>query len=138
VPPTCAEAEPCGPADYALETARVAAAIGHAGFNLEGSLTAPLGGSSSGFAAWSAGLRVDTGWDALLSVTLRMAYVRRTDAAGGEGGRGAIGINLRPLVGLAFYGEASADVTSVPSSMNGTFFSWSTFLGGGVRLSFGH
>lgn len=128
----------CGPAGYDVDTARLSAALGHAGFNLEGSLTAPLAGPSPGYAALSAGLRIDTGWDAVLSLTLRMAYVRRLGDAPGEGGRGGIGINLRPVVGVVLHGGISADVTGVPATMNRTFFSWSTFVGGGLRLSFGH
>ena len=61
-----------------------------------------------------------------------------TGAYAGEGGRGGLGLLVRPFDLVAVYGEASLDVTTVPDSLNdlGTAFSYSYFLGGGLRAYF--
>jgi hypothetical protein len=138
--PLCAE-PPCDVADFAAPLFRGAIAVAHAGFALEASLGVPLGlPDDRPLVVWSAGVRIDTGWDAFLSLMFRFAYVRRWGDLEGEGGRAGIGIQIRPVQAIAGYAEASIDATTVPTVMNdaGTLFSYSTFLGGGLRLSFGH
>lgn len=130
----------CSPANVTEPGLRLALGAGHAGLGLEVGLSAPTDSNGGVPVTGFAGIRADTAWDAPLSVFFRFAYVRRLAGAEGEGGRAGIGITVRPLVGFAVYAEASAEVTSVSSSMNevGTLFAWSTFVGGGLRLSFGH
>lgn len=140
IPDSVCGGTPCAPEGTIARSLRIGVGLGHAGFTLEGSLSGRIGSADGGHAVLSAGIRADTGWDAPVSLFFRFAYVRRVAGLEGEGGRTGMGLAVRPLVGLALYGEVSADVTSVPHAMNeiGTFLSWSTFVGGGARLSFGH
>jgi len=136
--PTC-PSPPCDARDFTLRTIRGTAGIGHAGLTLEASLAVPADGSPR-YVAWSAGARADTAWDALLSMFFRVAYVRRWGELESEGARAGLGLSIGPLQMVALFGEASVEVTGVPDPLRAsrTLFSWSTHLGGGVRLSFGH
>ena len=63
----------------------------------------------------------------------------RTGDLSGVGGSGAIGMVIRPVQALQFYGEASIDAVSAPAWLKseGGIITWTTMFVGGIRLSFG-
>ena len=129
---------PVSPEGFDAHVARATAGIGFGVITLEASVAAPVSGTAVAYIPWSAGLRLDTSWTDLIAVFFRFAYVGRWGDLEGEGGRAAIGLLLRPIQAIVLYGEASADVTSVPGELRaqGALFSYATFLGGGARFAF--
>ena len=149
-PPEAVPAAPaaCGLPETTVDVARGTVGVGHGGVTVEASLVldrsvfdASVGGASEPYLAWSAGVRFDSSWTSVLALSFRFAYVRRESTGlAGEGGRAGVGIVLRMIPWLVLYGEASIDATTVPSWMNdgGALFSYTTWLGGGMRFEFGH
>jgi hypothetical protein len=137
IPALCPTDEPCDALDFDSMVLRGFVGIGLGGFTLEAGLELPLDSDKS-FYAWTAGVRVDTSTESWVSIQVRIAYVSREGDLSGMGARGSAGLVVRPFSWGQIYGEASADVTSVPQSMNeaGTLFSYSYFFGGGLRFSF--
>jgi hypothetical protein len=135
----CIPGAPCALTGVSGLAVRGAAAVGIAGAMLEGTVTAPLAEGAPTLLTFSGGVRFDTSRDAIFSFQFRLAYVYRWGVFEGMGGRAGIGIVLRPVWWLAGYAEASAEVTSVPVEMNeaGAILAHTTYLGGGVRVSFG-
>ncbi|MEM9192134.1 MAG: hypothetical protein AAGF12_23380 [Myxococcota bacterium] len=141
VPGLCDSLTGCDNYDFSAVMMRGTLGVGFTGLVLEGSVDYPVSGEvlSNRYFVWSVGVRVDTSDDSWLSLHFRFHYVNRWGELTGTGGRAGIGLVIRPFRWIAAYGEASADVTTVPGEMNdaGTLFSYSTFLGGGVRLYLG-
>jgi len=146
------EALPSPPAACALpktsvDVMRGTLGIGHGGLTLEASLVidrSVFDGNASGsepYLAWSAGVRLDSSWTSAFALSFRFAYVRRESTGiAGEGGRAGIGLLLRPAPWLVLYAEAAIDATTVPAWMNdgGALFSYTSWLGGGLRFELGH
>lgn len=124
------------PQDANLETLRLSAALGLAGLALEGSATISLG--QQAYVAWAAGVRLETSWQAALSVAFRIAFVERTGTAPGRGGRIGIGLSLRPVLPVALYADAFAEATTPPAALRdaGTWLAYALVWTGGVRFAF--
>lgn len=141
VPALCEGLSRCDNYDFDATMLRGTLGVGLTGLTLEGSIDYPISGSdlSNRYLVWSVGVRIDTSDDSWLSLHFRFHYVNRWGELTGSGGRAGIGLVLRPFKWVGAYAEASADVTSVPTEMNdaGTLFSYSTFLGGGIRVYLG-
>lgn len=127
------------------QTLRGTVGVGFGILTLEGSAMLPVQQHVQGEGAHigsvlSAGVRIDTGWQSIVALSFRFAYVHRTGDYEGEGARAGVGLLVRPTQMLSIYGEASVDATTVPASMSerGAIFSYATMLGGGLRLAFGH
>lgn len=133
------------PPEVDAQTLRGTIGVGFGILTLEGSAMLPVQQHVQGEGAHigsvlSAGLRIDTGWQSIIALSFRFAYVHRTGDYEGEGGRAGIGLLVRPTQMLSIYGEASVDATTVPETMSdrGAIFSYATMFGGGLRLAFGH
>jgi hypothetical protein len=137
VPALCPTDEACDALDFDAHLLRGLLSIGLGGFSIEGGLELPIAGNTD-FHAWTIGVRVDTATDAWVSIQVRIAYLRREGPLEGMGARGSAGLVVRPFEWGMLYGEASADVTSVPQAMAeaGTLFAYSYYFGGGLRFSF--
>ncbi len=136
---TCAPGASCGFQGLTDLAVRGGAAVGVGGTALEATMTTLVGDGSPPLAVFSGGVRFDTSREAVVSVQIRLAYVYRWGLAEGMGGRAGLGLVIHPVWWLAGYAEASAEITTVPTEMNalGALFSYTTYLGGGLRLSFG-
>jgi hypothetical protein len=111
------------------------AGFGFEAFSLEAGFARAVQGVGR-FGAMHAGVRFDTSYRAPFALFFRAGYLRRGGDDGGAGARMGLGLQIRIAHAFVLYGEASAAVLSVPGTMrdNGTIFSWSYGLGGGVRI----
>jgi hypothetical protein len=137
VPALCPADEPCDALDFDSHLLHGMLSIGLGGFSIEGGLELPIAGNTD-YHAWTLGVRVDTATDAWVSIQVRIAFLQREGPIEGMGARGSAGLVVRPFEWGALYGEAAADVTSVPQAMSdaGTLFAYSYYFGGGLRFSF--
>lgn len=140
VSPICLDGNPvetCTPIEFSawLLTGRVG--LGFQNFTLEASMTKSVQAAFEYF-AWSAGVRLDTSYQAIISMFFRGAIVQRFGDLEGVGGLLGAGIQVRATHWLVPYVEAEIEATSVPEAIfdAGTLFSWSTRLGFGLRMSF--
>lgn len=139
IPELCLSVDACGTNDYSTEVIRGTVGIGLGSIALEVFAERPLSDVPGVDWTYGIGGRLDTSPGNIVSFQVRLAYLRHTGDYEGEGGRGAVGLLVRPLSLFALYGEAALDVTTVPEAMNeaGTLFSYSYSLGGGVRFYLG-
>ncbi len=122
----------CGMANLNADLLRGTLSIGWAGLALEGSFSRAIR-TDNPFNQWTVGVRLDTGYDAAVSLAIRLAYLRRGGAVAGEGGRGSAALQFRLWRFMVAYAEIGADVTTVPANAD-TVLSYALTYGAGLRF----
>lgn len=122
----------CGMENRAADLMRGSASIGWAGLSVEGSVARSIR-TPEPFTQWAVGVRLDTSYRAALSLAIGAAYVRRTGAILGEGGRASAALQLRFIRQIVIYAEGGVDVTNAPQN-DETLLSYSFFYSVGLRV----
>ena len=124
----------CGVQAFRSDVVRGTVSIGWAGLALEASFArspnAPID-----FHSWTAGVRLDTSYDAPFSLALRFAYLRRVGDLLGTGGRASVLLQVRVVRQFVLYAEGGGELVDVPADSD-TLLSYAFFYGGGVRMVF--
>ncbi|MEM7448568.1 MAG: hypothetical protein AAF355_10030 [Myxococcota bacterium] len=138
VSPVCSDgsSDGCTVNGFSTSMIRGVGGIGYGLFSLEASIAyAPR--SSLDFGQTTLGLRIETSSDALVSLYIRGAYLKRFGVLTGSGGSLGVGLQLRPIEELTFFAHARVDAATVPGSIQdqGALFSYATSFGCGMRVA---
>ncbi len=120
--------------DVQADMLRGTLSFGLGGIALEGSIAQTYQGPHR-LGTWSAGVRLDTSYDAVVSAAFRFHYLRRWGDLEGNGGRAAFLLQVRPIRAIVLYAEVGADVTNVPGFTE-TLLSYTITYAGGLRFVF--